>query len=297
MSEIALGIRPAQRLRTTIRSRDTCAGVTPDCVSFLRWALPELGLRWDGFRRVRGQVCKRIARRIRELTLGNFDDYRGYLAGHTEEWDVLEQLCRVTISRFYRDRGVFDRLGSDVLPALAANATVRGDDELRIWCAGCGAGEEVYTLALLWRLELAPRFPDITLRVLGTDADAHQIERARLGCYRPSSLRELPNDWQRAAFTRRDGSVCIDPAFRDAVELRVEDLRQQMPPGPFDLVLCRNLAFTYFAEPLQREIGARFAERLRTDGALVLGKGERLPAGLPGFVVWSAADWIHRRIT
>ena len=37
-----------------------------DCTRFLQWALPRLGLRWAGFRRVRSQVCKRLGRRIAE---------------------------------------------------------------------------------------------------------------------------------------------------------------------------------------------------------------------------------------
>jgi chemotaxis protein methyltransferase CheR len=38
-----------------------------ECVGFLQWALPRLGLRWRGFRRVRGQVCKRIDWRMRYM--------------------------------------------------------------------------------------------------------------------------------------------------------------------------------------------------------------------------------------
>jgi hypothetical protein len=30
-----------------------------ECVVFLQWALPRLGLRWQGFRKVRRQVCRR----------------------------------------------------------------------------------------------------------------------------------------------------------------------------------------------------------------------------------------------
>jgi chemotaxis protein methyltransferase CheR len=37
------------------------------CVEFLQWALPQLGLRWAGFHKVRGQVRKRIVRRLHEL--------------------------------------------------------------------------------------------------------------------------------------------------------------------------------------------------------------------------------------
>lgn len=71
-----------------------------ECVEFLQWALPRLHMRWQGFRKVRGQVCKRIGRRIRELNLGEGADYRTYLESHPAEWSVLDDLCRITISRF-----------------------------------------------------------------------------------------------------------------------------------------------------------------------------------------------------
>lgn len=74
-----------------------------ECVALLRWALPRLGLRWPGFRRVRRQVCKRIARRIKELGLADVAAYRERLECAPEEWPEFDSLCRITISRFYRD--------------------------------------------------------------------------------------------------------------------------------------------------------------------------------------------------
>jgi chemotaxis protein methyltransferase CheR len=35
-----------------------------ECVEFLQWALPQLGLRWPGFRKVRHQIHKRLNRRL-----------------------------------------------------------------------------------------------------------------------------------------------------------------------------------------------------------------------------------------
>jgi len=43
-----------------------------DCTAFLQWALPQLDLRWPGFRKVRRQVCKRLKRRMNELCLDGF---------------------------------------------------------------------------------------------------------------------------------------------------------------------------------------------------------------------------------
>ena len=56
----------------------------------------------------------------------------------------------------------------------------------------------------------------------------------------------------------------------------------QTPAESFDLILCRNLAFTYFAEPLQRQVLERLTEHLLPEGYLVIGKHETIPAGTPG---------------
>ena len=110
-----------------------------ECVAFLQWCLPQLGMRWGGFRKVRRQVCKRVSRRIDILGLADPDAYRLYLESHDDEWTTLGSLCRVTISRFYRDRGVFDGLRARVLPLLVEAASARGDDRVRCWCAGCAS--------------------------------------------------------------------------------------------------------------------------------------------------------------
>jgi chemotaxis protein methyltransferase CheR len=74
------------------------------------------------------------------------------------------------------------------------------------------------------------------------------------------------------------------------------DIRTPPPHGPFDLVMCRNLAFTYFDRDLQRATGARLADVLRPGGALVLGGHEALPKDLHGFEPWSAPHRVYRRV-
>ena len=63
------------------------------------------------------------------------------------------------------------------------------------------------------------------------------------------------------------------------MEFLQQDIRHQIPKGPFDLVLCRYLVFTYFDESLQRELLGRILERIRPGGIFVAGKQETLPAG------------------
>lgn len=90
-----------------------------ECIEFLQWVAPRLRLRWPGFRKVRRQVQKRINRRLAELGLTGISDYQSYLENHPSEWSVLDSFCRISISQFYRDRDVFDRLRDETLPELA----------------------------------------------------------------------------------------------------------------------------------------------------------------------------------
>jgi chemotaxis protein methyltransferase CheR len=249
-----------------------------ECVALLRWALPRLGLRWPGFRRVRGQVCKRMGRRIRELVLPDAAAYRAYLESVPEEWAHLDALCRITISCFYRDRATFEHLGEAVLPALAGAALVRQSPGLRCWSAGCGSGEEPYSLALLWAFRVGPAFPRFVLAMVATDADAHLLARAARGCYPRGALRELPPDWIECAFVREHGNECLRPDFRRGVLFLRQDIRSAQPEGPFDLVFCRNLAFTYFDARLQRRTVETIAAQMRPGAALVVGRDETLPA-------------------
>lgn len=255
-----------------------------ECLELLRWAAPRLGLRYEGFRRVRGQVCKRVGRRMKELGVPGLAAYLERLEADAAERALLDALCRVTISRFYRDQGVFEALREPLLPRVLEAARARGERVLRVWSAGCASGEEPYTVSVLFRLGLRPRFPDFGLEVVATDADGSLLERARRGCYRRPTLRELPAAWVDVAFTPHEAELCLRPEYREGLEFRCEDLRQRMPGGPFHLVLCRNVAFTYFAPPVQREVLARLMERLVPGGLLAIGAHESLPELPPGLV-------------
>ena len=270
------------------------------CIDFLQWCLPALSKRWAGFRKVRGQVCKRIARRMQALELHSLDAYRDYLDAHPDEWGRLDAMCRITISRFYRDRGVFDALRAPLLPDLSRRLHALGESVLRAWSAGCASGEEVYTLRILWAHDVGGHVPDVTLHVTATDAQAHMLDRAQCGCYARGTLKELPDDWIDAAFEMRDNGAeepyCIRPAYRRHIDWRQQDIRAAMPDGPFHLILCRNLAFTYFDADLQCACLKRMLDRLAPGGLLILGKHETLPDGDWPLTAWNNHKRIYRRV-
>jgi chemotaxis protein methyltransferase CheR len=190
---------------------------------------------------------------------------------------LLDELCRISISRFYRDRRVFDLLRDEVLVELATSATARGDNQIAAWSLGCASGEEVYTLKLIWELGLQRRFPSLSLSITASDANPHMLKRAQQGRYPTSSVKDFPEEWMPLAFEEADGEFRIREPFRGGIEFVPQDVRQQQPAGPFDLILCRHLVFTYFEESLQAEVLRQITARLRSNGVLVIGKQETLP--------------------
>ncbi len=264
------------------------------CVAFLQWALPRMGLRWAGVRRVRRQVCKRIGRRLGALGIADIAAYRARLEADPDEWRALDGLCRIPISRFFRGREAFAHLGRVVLPALARAAAARGETRLRCWSAGCASGEEPYSLSLLWTLGAASGSPRLGLEIVATDADAHLIERARAARYGAGSLKDLPPGWRRRAFGTANGLFALRPEYRAPVALECQDVRAGAPLGRFDLVLCRNMAFTYFAEPVQRAVLRRIVDALVDGGALMVGAHEHPPEGAHGLAPWEAKLGLYR---
>jgi chemotaxis protein methyltransferase CheR len=264
-----------------------------ECVALLQWALPHLELRWAGFRKFRGQVCKRIQRRMAQLGILDVATYRARLDVVPAEWKVLAGLCVVTLSRFFRDRAVWDTLRDEVLPAAAEAAAAAKDEALRCWSIGCASGEEPYTLSVLWVLGLAHRYPGLRLRILATDIDEDVLRRAHLARYAAGTLRDLPTGWLDHAFERHDGSFRLRERFRAAVELRREDVRFLLPDEVFRVILCRNLVCTYFDETLQRATLGRLLTRLSEGGAFVAGRKERLPPGMT-LEPWHPRHGIYR---
>ena len=116
--------------------------------------LDRFALSGEGYRKVRRGVQKRIVRHMQALGCPSMRAYLERLDADGEAETGARRLLDVSISRFFRDGEVWQVLGEEILPSLAA-AHPAG---LRIWSAGCALGQEVYSIRILWALlsEKAP---------------------------------------------------------------------------------------------------------------------------------------------
>jgi chemotaxis protein methyltransferase CheR len=106
-------------------------------------------------------------------------------------------------------------------------------------------------------------------------------------------MKELPAEWRAQAFVASGEELCLKDEYRASVTFLVQDLRESAPDGLFQLILCRNLAFTYFDETSRTETLLRLTDKLVPGGALIIGKLESLPDGPWGLEPWSIPMGIY----
>jgi len=247
---------------------------------FLREAAPLLGLQWRPFRR-RG-IKRKVERRIAEIGLSDLEDYLLKIEEESEERTYLSKILTVTISRFFRDREVFNILETSFIPMIVKKG--KGGD-LKIWSIGCASGEEPYSIALLWKERFGKIWPQIHCSILATDTHESMLERAKRGRFKKSSLREVDEATLRNFFRKKNGSHILDQTILDSVEFRRHDIIHEKPFSGMDIVFCRNLAFTYFSKECQIEVLKKIAASLEEEGYLVIGKDENLPLTYPALFV------------
>jgi len=179
-------------------------------------------------------------------------------------------------TRFFRDRAVFEHLWREIVPQLARRSP---DGILRIWSVGCGAGQEVYSLAMLQAETPAPTG---RVELFASDLSERLLDRARAGLYssfevqRGLSARQLVRH-----FENRDEHFQLAKRIRQEVRWRCVNLIEDLTPvGAFDVVLCRYV-LNGFTDSARRTASVKLANLLTPCGVLVMGEDER-PA-LEGF--------------
>jgi len=247
-----------------------------DFDEFLKEVAPSLGLHWRPFQR--GGIRRKVENRIVQVGLSQFEDYLSKVKNDPAEQSHLSKILTVTISRFFRDREVFSIIETSLIPAMIKK---RDEGDFKIWSIGCANGEEPYSLSMLWEEKFGKRRSPISLSILATDINERLLERAKEGKYKKSSLKEVPKEIFQKFFKIENGLYVLDPSIRESVDLRRHDIIHEEPVSGMDIILCRNLAFTYFSKETQISVLKRVSNSLKEMGHLVIGRDESLPLTYP----------------
>jgi chemotaxis methyl-accepting protein methylase len=213
---------------------------------------------------------RRIAVRMRATGAADYASYAAVLDRRPGEWDRLLDALTINVTKLFRNADTWDAIARTVVPVLAA----RDGSAIRAWSAGCSSGEEPYSLAIVAHRH-APADAAARWRILATDIDEGSLARARAAAYPEAAFAETPPA-VRARYFSPEAPHVVTPDARALVRFERRDLlADPPPPGPFHLVLCRNVII-YFDRESQERLFSTFHDVLAPGGFLVLGKTETL---------------------
>ncbi|WP_199084381.1 chemotaxis protein CheB [Bosea sp. ASV33] len=242
-----------------------------------------------------GTLLRRIERRrgLAGIEAGEMSAYLDILRENPAELDLLAKDLLINVTSFFRDPKTFGVLAETIIPELVSKQP--SDRPLRIWIAGCSTGEEAYSLAILFREQIAAAKSNVRLQLFASDIDADAVLSAQEGLY-PNTIEDAVSADRLARFFRKEGqNYRILPELRGMVVFTVQDLLADPPFSRLDMISCRNVLI-YLQPEAQTKILSLFHFALREGGTLLLGSSETVSHAEGRFAVVAKAQRLYRHI-
>jgi len=207
--------------------------------------------------------------------------YLECLAGSRAEAEAFCRALRVGYSEFFRNPLTFALLEQHVLPALIAEKRKAEGRELRVWSAGCAAGQEAWSVAMLLDELYGTDEVALDYRIFATDVSGPDLSYARDGIYTAASVGNIRLKHLQTYFSKQGDAYAIVPRLRARVDFFHYDLLDEHTSSPaeslygdFDLILCCNLLF-YYRPEIRRRILDKIGDTLAPGGYFVTGEAEK----------------------
>jgi two-component system CheB/CheR fusion protein len=220
-------------------------------------------------------IMRRIARRMQLNYIEDLQSYLERLREQPEEVRSLGDDLLITVTNFFRDPSVFERVEKEVIPRLFSGKEPR--DAMRVWSVGCSTGEEAYSLAMLLLEEAGRREASPQIQVFASDLHGRSLQIAREGFYPGDIESDIPPDRLKRFFYKENGGYRIRKEVRDIVVFAPHNLLGDPPFSRVDFIVCRNLLI-YLERDVQRAVIELFHYALNPEGTLLLGSAETIDA-------------------
>ena len=226
-------------------------------------------------------ITQTIEKRFAASSLPSLDAYIEWVAKEYQEAEELFQCLNISYSEFFRNPNTFAVLEEHILPKI--QSTKLKNEEVRVWSAGCAAGQEPYSIAILMEDLNLNRSDNncLRFRIFATDKSESELINARKGIYDLSDIQNVRLRQIRSYFSENGSKYALNDTIKKRVDFSVHDLmnlRTASPAtsifGDFDLVFCCNLLF-YYQPDAQNFILNRISSTLAPNGFLVTGDTEK----------------------
>ena len=212
-----------------------------------------------------------MKRRINNFmnTHNHNNDYTGFLRTLSRDAKLLDAFFKhltINVTQFFRDFKLWDVFQTKIIPDLLKNKS-----SLKLWSAGCSAGQEAYTMAII----LNEYFSGTTFTILGSDIDVNVLKQARLGSYDERDFASTPEYLLQKYFTPENKKYQVKEILKKNITFNEQNLLTDKFNHGFDFIACRNVVI-YFTDEAKDLLYKKFADSLNPGGILFTGSTEHL---------------------
>lgn len=202
-------------------------------------------------------------------TRGYQEDYTDFLKDLSLKPDLYDAFFKhltINVTQFFRDVKQWDVFREKIIPDL-----LKTRSSLKIWSAGCSAGQEACTMAII----MAEYFPGINFSILGTDIDINVLKQAQSGIYDERDFASTPPHLLDKYFNKSEKKFQIKNTLTSNLTFKAQNLLTDKFDRGFDLIACRNVVI-YFTDEAKDVLYKKFADSLNPKGILFTGCTEHL---------------------
>ena len=225
-------------------------------------------------------VRGRLNKIIRTKGYGSFTNY--YNAINEDKSGMLQielaDHLSTNHSYFFRENEHFKYLTINTLPEIERSNILNAPSELRIWCAGCAAGEEPYTLAILLKEYFGNKLSDTKPVILATDISTSALSAAKSGIYSQDKLKSMPVKYLNKYFNKiGNGKYSVKTSLRNLILFKRLNLMRDTFPfkNKFNIIFCRNVMI-YFDKKTRETLISKYYLNLIDNGILFIGHSETI---------------------
>ena len=215
-------------------------------------------------------LSRRINVRMKVLNITNGSEYADLLKSESDEILSLYDSISIHVTRFYRDKQVWDTFSKNIVPKLFDSGI---NKTIRIWSAGCATGEEPYSIAIMLKEFLQDK--NYKIKIFATDINSHFLTEAKKGIFSINALENLNSKLIKKYFSNSSkDQYRVDKKIKDMITFQLGDIGEY-PVSYLDAVFCRNLLI-YYNSNAQDLIFNKFYQVIKENKFLILGMDESL---------------------
>ena len=222
-----------------------------------------------------------IANRMTFSSCNSTKEYLILLEKMPVEVRILMESLTNSYSEFFRNPLTFALLKQIIYPKIFdRKESFLHTTEVRIWSAGCAAGQEAYSLAMLADDFITEHQGSTSFRIFATDISAKHLEDARRGIYDQKNIQNTNHGFINSYFTVKGQSYAVNEKVKKYIDFSYYDLLDKdtnAPPssifGGFDIIMCSNVLF-YYRPDVQKFILNKLFSSLNEGGFLLTGEAE-----------------------